>query len=219
MPEADSKLIILAKAPIPGEVKTRLQPTVSPEEAARLQTYFIEQTLTLASSLKEVDVELCCTPDDSHPVFQRCAGQYKITIKQQHGNDLGERMAHALQEALTHYQQVVVIGTDCPELTPNYLSEAILRLKQGTKAVIGPASDGGYVMLGLRRFSPLLFTDINWGSDQVLFETRQKLQQLGWEWDELHTLRDIDTPADLLDFPEIMTKAGLALNIREVQKS
>jgi len=219
MPEADSKLIVFAKAPVPGNVKTRLQPVVSPEEAAKLQAFFIQQTLELASGLQGVDVELWCAPDDSHPVFQQCARQYKITVKQQQGKDLGERMASALHEALANYREVVVIGTDCPELTPDYLSDALLRLKQGTKAVIGPASDGGYVMLGLRRFSPLLFTDINWGSDQVLFETRQKLQQLGWEWDELHTLRDIDTPADLLDFPEIMTKAGLALNIREVQKS
>jgi rSAM/selenodomain-associated transferase 1 len=219
MPEADSKLIILAKAPVPGNVKTRLQPTVSPEEAAKLQAFFIQQTLALASSLKGVDVELRCTPDASHPIFQQCAHQHKVTLKQQQGKNLGERMANALQEALTNYQQVVVIGTDCPELTPDYLSDALLQLKQGSMVVIGPASDGGYVLLGLRRFSPLLFTDINWGSDQVLFETCQKLQQLGWEWDELSTLRDIDTPADLLDFPEIMSTAGLALNIRDVQKS
>jgi len=219
MPKADSKLIIVAKAPVPGEVKTRLQPMISPDDAAKLQTYFIQQALMLASGLKEVDVDLWCTPDDSHPVLQQCARQYKVTLKQQQGKNLGERMANALQEALTNYQQVVVIGTDCPELTADYLSDALSRLRQGAKAVIGPASDGGYVLLGLRCFSPLLFTDINWGSDQVLFETRQKLQQLGWEWDELSTLRDIDTPADLLNYPEIMSTAGLALNIRDVQKS
>ena len=216
MPEADAKLIILAKAPVPGNVKTRLQPMVSPEDAAKLQTYFIQQALMLASGVKEVDVDLWCTPDDSHPVLQQCARQYKVTLKQQQGKNLGERMANALQEALTNYQQVVVIGTDCPELTTDYLSDALLQLKQGAMAVIGPASDGGYVLLGLRRFLPLLFTDINWGSDQVLFETRQKLQQLGWEWHELPTLSDIDTPADLLEFPEIMDKAGLVLDKADV---
>lgn len=211
MPEADSKLIIFAKAPIPGSVKTRLQPTVSQEDAATLQTYFIQQTLALASTLKEVDVELWCTPNDSHPVFQQCARQYKITMKQQHGRDLGERMSDALQEGLANYQQVVIIGTDCPELTPEYLLKAFLRLKQGATAVIGPAIDGGYVLLGLRRYAPSLFTNITWGSDHVLYETREKLRELGWKWDELNSLRDIDTPVDLLDFPEIIHKAGLTL--------
>ena len=219
MTEVDSKLIILAKAPVPGKVKTRLQPTISPDDAAKLQAFFIQQTLELVSSLKGVDVELRCTPDDSHPVFQQCARDLKITLKQQQGKDLGERMANALQEALTRYQQVIVIGTDCPELTTDYLNEALLRLRQGTKAVIGPANDGGYVLLGLRRFSPLLFSDINWGSNQVFSETYEKLQQLGWDWHELNSLRDIDTPADLLAFPEIMNQAGLALNIQDVQNS
>jgi rSAM/selenodomain-associated transferase 1 len=211
MPAAASKLIIFAKAPIPGSVKTRLQPTVSQEDAATLQTYFIQQTLALASTLKDVDIELWCTPDESHPCFQHCARKYAITLKQQQGNDLGERMANALQEALAAYQQVIIIGTDCPELTPAYLMEAFLRLKQGTTAVIGPANDGGYVLLGLRCYAPSLFANINWGSDQVLFETRQKLQQLGWQWDELNTLHDIDTPVDLLDFPEIIHNAGLTV--------
>lgn len=211
MPAAKSKLIILAKSPIPGTVKTRLQPTVSPEDAAKLQAYFIRQTLVLASSLKDVDVELRCTPDDSHLVFQQCARQFNISLKQQRGNDLGARMANALQEALANYQQVVIIGTDCPDLTANYLNEAFLKLKQGIVVVIGPSNDGGYVLFGLRRYAPSLFTNINWGSNQVLFETRQKLQQLGWEWDELNTLRDIDTPVDLLDFPEIIHKAGLTV--------
>jgi len=211
MPAATSKLIIFAKAPIPGTVKTRLQPTVSQEDAATLQTYFIQHTLKLATAVKTVDLELRCAPDCSHPFFQQCARQFDITMKPQKGKDLGERMANALQEALVNYQQVIVIGTDCPELTQEYLMKAFARLNQGAMAVIGPASDGGYVLLGLRRYAAALFTNINWGSNQVLFETRQKLQQLGWQCDELNTLRDIDTPVDLLDFPEIIHKVGLTL--------
>ena len=219
MLEADSKLIIFAKAPVPGKVKTRLQPTISPDDAAKLQAFFIQQTLELVSSLKGVDVELRCTPDDSHPVFQQSARDFKITLKQQQGKDLGERMANALQEALSKYQQVIAIGTDCPELTTDYLNEAFSRLRQGTKAVIGPANDGGYVLLGLRRYSPLLFSDINWGSNQVFSETCERLHQLVWDWHELDTLRDIDTPADLFDFPEIVSQAGLAFNKQDVQNS
>ena len=212
MSEADSKLIVLAKAPVPGQVKTRLQPRVSPEDAAKLQAFFIQHTLRLASRLEGVDVELWCAPEISHPVFRQCANKYKVVLKQQQGNDLGERMAHTLQEALRDYQQAVVIGTDCPELTPEYLEDAFSRLRQGIMTVLGPASDGGYVLLGLRRFSPVLFSDIKWGSDQVLFETRERLHQLGWDWIELNTLRDIDTPADLQDFPEVMRQADLVLD-------
>lgn len=216
MPDADSKLIIFAKAPVPGKVKTRLQPAVSPNDAAKLQAFFIQQTLELVSSLHGVDVELWCTPDDSHPVFQQCARDFSITLKQQQGKDLGERMASALQETLTNYQQVIVIGTDCPELTIDYLNEAFSQLRQGKEAVIGPASDGGYVLLGLRRYSPQLFHDINWGSDRVFSETYEKLKQLGWDWKKLNNLRDIDTPVDLLDFPEIMTKAGVILDKADI---
>ena len=124
MPQVQSKLIVFAKAPIPGSVKTRLQPTVSQEDAATLQAYFIQHTLELAATLKEVDVELQCAPDDAHLFFQQCAQQYNITITRQCGNDLGERLANALQAALAHYQQVIVVGTDCPELTTEYLLQA-----------------------------------------------------------------------------------------------
>ena len=214
MSKVDSKLLVFAKAPVPGAVKTRLQPTLSATEAAKLQAFFIEHTLSEISSLEDIDTDLCCFPDETHPVFQQCAQQYDIRLKKQEGNDLGERMANALQAALAEYQQVVVIGTDCPELTADYLYEALSRLKQGSAAVLGPAADGGYVLLGLQMFSPSLFANINWGTDQVLFQTRTKLSELGWKWDELHLLRDVDTPEDLLEFPTLMRDAGLSLKLQ-----
>lgn len=214
MSGAASKLIVFAKAPVPGMVNTRLQPTVSAEDAAQLQVFFIRQTLSVVADMQEVDMDLCCFPEATHPFFLECAQQYNIAITQQQGKDLGERMANAIQEALATYRQVVVIGTDCPELTVEYLNEAFLRLEQGSEAVVGPATDGGYVLLGLQRFSPSLFTNVNWGSDQVLFETRVKLRELGWQWNELHHLRDIDTPDDLIEFPAIVREAGISISIR-----
>lgn len=218
MTEAGLKLIIFAKAPIPGFVNTRLLPDISPEDAAKLQAYFIEQTLALVSNLNGVALELRCAPNTAQPIFQQYTDANGIVLKPQQGNDLGERMANAMQEALTQYRQVVIIGTDCPEITIDYLDEAFLQLRRGSTAVIGPANDGGYVLIGLNRFSPVLFRNINWGSDQVLSETRVRLQQLGWDWYEMKTLRDIDTLADLLDFPEIIGKAGLVLNNADVLK-
>ena len=207
---SSSKLIIFAKAPIAGTVKTRLQPQYSAQAAASLQEFFILNTVELASMLKNIDIELRCAPDDLHPVFQQCRRQYEITTKPQQGQGLGERMENALTEALTQYSRTVVIGTDCPEITPSYLNKAFLKLKQGADAVIGPAMDGGYVLLGLRRISPALFKNIRWGTDQVLSATQKNLRLLNWKWDELNTLRDVDTPEDLAHFPEILRQIDLS---------
>ena len=209
MPLSSSKLIIFAKAPIAGTVKTRLQPQYSAQNAASLQEYFILKTVEMATNLKDIDIELRCAPDNSHPVFQRCHYDYHIETKSQHGVDLGERMKNALAEALTEHSQAVVIGTDCPEITPAYLNEAFSRLENGLDAIIGPAADGGYVLIGLRRFSPLVFENVRWGTEEVLFATQQNLRLLNWSWDELNTLRDIDTPEDLAHYPEILRQTGL----------
>lgn len=212
MSKAESKLVVFAKAPAPGKVKTRLQPALSIHDAAKLQAFFIQKTLAMLANLDEIDVELHCFPDDAHPVFHQCAQEYGITLKPQQGRNLGERMANAFQEALVAYEQAVVIGTDCPEITPNYVHEAFLRLSQ-VDAVIGPAHDGGYVLLGLQRFSPELFVNINWSTDQVLSKTREKLHALGWKWDELQTLRDIDTADDLSHFPNVIRDASLSYKL------
>ena len=209
MLSSPSKLIIFSKAPVAGRVKTRLQPQYSAQNAARLQEYFILKTVEMATNLKDIDIELRCAPDDLHPVFQRCHHDYHIETKSQHGVDLGERMKNALAEALTEHSQAVVIGTDCPEITPAYLKEAFSRLENGLDAIIGPAADGGYVLIGLRRFSPLVFENVRWGTEEVLPATQQNLLLLNWSWDELNTLRDIDTPEDLAHFPDILRQACL----------
>jgi rSAM/selenodomain-associated transferase 1 len=118
-------------------------------------------------------------------------------------------MKNALADALTDYSQVVVIGTDCPEITPDYLNRAFSALENGVDAVIGPALDGGYVLLGLRSFTPSLFDNIQWGTDQVLSATQHNLRMLNWQWDELDMLRDIDTPEDLAHYPEMLRQVYL----------
>ena len=92
---------------------------------------------------------------------------------------------------------VVLIGGDCPVLQAEHLLQTLDWLKGGCDAVIGPAEDGGYVLLGLNKSSPELFRGIAWGGDSVLDETRSRLQGLGWQWRELEPLWDLDRPADL----------------------
>ena len=90
------------------------------------------------------------------------------------------------------------------------MNKAFSKLENGVDAVIGPAMDGGYVLLGLRSFSPLIFENIHWGTDRVLSATQENLRILNWGWDELGMLRDIDTAEDLEYYPEILRQTGLS---------
>jgi rSAM/selenodomain-associated transferase 1 len=120
-----------------------------------------------------------------------------LTLWQQQGNDLGERMNHALNTALKHYKRAILIGCDSPSLTTQDLADAISALNDKTTAVFAPAEDGGYVLIGLTRPQPELFTAMPWGSNQVMTETRTRCQQLGIIYHELAQQWDVDTPDDL----------------------
>jgi uncharacterized protein len=194
----DARLIIFAKAPEPGQVKTRLIPALGMEGAADLYREMLGQKLQMLSGNRIARTDLYCSPDRRHPFFQQAASSYDLELHSQTGNDLGERMSNALQKTLENNTLAVIIGSDCPPLDLAYLHSAFHALEQGAEAVIGPATDGGYVLLGLRRFEPAIFTDIAWGTDSVLARTRDRLQMLGFSWVELDTLWDLDRPEDLL---------------------
>jgi rSAM/selenodomain-associated transferase 1 len=106
-------------------------------------------------------------------------------------------MAHAFHETLKWTTQALLIGTDCPSLTVDDLREAAEVLRKGIDAVIGPAEDGGYILIGLRRCVPDLFTGISWGTGSVLDQTRRRLRELRWKWHELSEQWDVDRPEDV----------------------
>ncbi len=106
------------------------------------------------------------------------------------------RMHHAACQALERSRRVILVGTDCPSLCADDLS-ACAHALHDHDAVLGPAEDGGYWLLGLRRSDPRLFDDIAWGSAQVLAQTRQRFEELGWRWHEITTRWDVDRPEDL----------------------
>ncbi len=192
----DSRILIFAKAPEPGRVKTRLIPLLGAGGAARLQQRLLETTVARVAGAGLCPVTLCCAPDTGHPQFSALAGRHDITLRPQCAGDLGQRMAEAAAAALGETDQVLLIGTDCPVMQTAYLADALAQLAAGKEAVIGPAEDGGYVLLGLRRFYPLLFTDMPWGSDEVLGLTRQRLAGLAADTALLPPLWDLDRPAD-----------------------
>lgn len=191
-----SVLIVFAKAPAPGAVKTRLIPLIGAEGAAALHAQLVKRALATARTAGFADVELHCAPDTDDPFFRFCARHYRVTLRAQLQGDLGERMFGAFEAALAGHARALLMGSDCPALGPSHLRRAERALRAGCDAVIGPAEDGGYVLIGLARLDPRLFERIAWGSAGVLEETRARLAALGWRWRELETLWDVDRPED-----------------------
>ncbi len=191
--------MIFAKAPTPGEVKTRLIPALGESGAAQLQRQLIERTLRIAAAAGLGASELWCAPDPDDPFFAACAKRYGVSLRAQGAGDLGVRMGRALEFALAAGSAGLLIGCDCPALTSAYLREAAAALGAGNEAVFGPAEDGGYVLVGLRRGRPAqLFDGVAWGSASVMQETRARLARGNWRWRELPPLWDLDRPEDLL---------------------
>jgi uncharacterized protein len=187
---------VFAKAPLPGRVKTRLVPLLGKQRAARLHARMVEGTLRLAAQARFARVELHCAPHTHHPIFAALARRYSLTLRAQGRGDLGARMLRACRRMLRTEKAVVLIGTDCPVLRVADLRAAARALEGGADAVLSPAEDGGYALIGLRRVSPRLFSGLEWGSDSVLQETRARLRELGWRWRELRTVWDVDRPED-----------------------
>lgn len=197
----DARILIFTKAPEPGYAKTRLIPALGAEGAAQLQRRLVTHTVSKACAPDLCPVELWCAPDSRHPVFQALAANHPLVLHTQIEGDLGVRMEHATAEVLSRSRMVVLIGTDCPSLDAAYLRQAFAGLAGGDDVVLGPAEDGGYVLLGLKACEPGLFQGIPWGSSDVLECTRRRLKALGKGWRELAVLWDLDRPADLKRLP------------------
>jgi len=191
-----ARILIFAKAPIPGQVKTRLIPMLGAEAAARLHGELVQQTVQRVQASALAPLQLWCAPGIEDPLFDNIKIAGALELYAQHGADLGARMLHAFTAALQHAQYAVAIGTDWPALETEAITSALQQLQLGDDAVLGPAEDGGYVLLGLRRTDPRLFNDIAWGTAQVLAQSRERLRQLQWNWSELPTSWDLDRPAD-----------------------
>lgn len=192
----DSVLLIFCKAPIAGQVKTRLQPELTAEQAVAAHINLTRMTLDRAFQQKLCPVVLCCWPDSEHPFFQQCAKDYPLILTQQCGSDLGERMHNAFAKALSSYRHAMLMGCDCPSLTIFDLEQALIRLHTGSDVVLAPAEDGGYVLVGLNASQPSLFDDMAWGVDSVMAETHHRAKALGLRLHELEPQWDVDYIAE-----------------------
>jgi hypothetical protein len=176
---ARALLIIFAKAPVAGEVNTRLIPDI-------MQQY---------GKSDRFDVQLWCAPDVEHEVFQRCARENNISLHLQQGHDLGSRMSHAFSVALKNYGRVALIGTDAPALNTDTVASALDTLETH-EVVIVPAEDGGYVLIAMRDHFDKVFLSVPWGSSQVLRKTRGNIVAQALRYKELETCWDIDRLED-----------------------
>jgi len=205
-------LLVFAKEPVPGNVKTRLIPAIGENSATKLYEKLLYQTLNACSKLLSVNIILCCSRSDANNTrCQYYADYFTVVLRSQVGQDLGERMHYALNEALFESEQVILIGTDCPEYSAAYLEKAFTLL-DNHDVVLGPAADGGYVLIGMKQPHQELFQEIPWSTAKVLPLTRQRLTSLGLSWAELETLNDIDEPSDLVHVQDL-------LNIMESENS
>ena len=195
---AEPVLIVFARAPEPGQVKTRLAPLLGAGGAARLHARMVVKTLETALASGAGKVELHCAPSTKNIFFREMRDRFGVRLRSQAMGRLGERMHHAFKRALRRHPYALLIGGDCPALRPSDLRSALRALRAGADAVLSPAEDGGYALIGLRRPSRRLFEGVAWGSDRVLEQTRRRLGRLGWRHRELRRLWDVDRPEDVL---------------------
>ncbi len=195
----NSKILIFCKAPILGTVKTRLLPVLSKQQASDLHTKLATETINQSIESKLCPVEIWCFPEIDHPFFQT----FNLDLKQQQGNDLGERMHQALQTTLDQCSSTILIGTDCPSMTIDDLDQAITKLEEGYDIVIAPAEDGGYTLIGLKEEMSnqkeygSFFNDVDWGTSSVFDQTISKINKLDLSLHKLAVQWDVDRPEDL----------------------
>ena len=192
----DTVILVFAKAPIEGQVNTRLIPDIGEQAATQLQYDLVHQRLTMLTQEKLGDVILMCSPDVDQAFFVQCEQKYSVTLRKQSGSDLGERMFNGASEALKKHQHCIVIGTDAPALGKRVIQQAIETLRDDKNVIFVPAEDGGYVLVGMNQSYDVLFQKIDWGTPEVMPQSRKRLDENSISYYELEPCWDIDRLED-----------------------
>ena len=196
-------VLLFGRSPELGKVKKRLQSLIGVDKALSLHKAMCKRMLRLLRNIAIAETQFWVT-SDSNQDFLCSLSAGDSLIKQPDGS-LGEKMLFAISQALgvPNKKGVLLIGCDCPAITATYLKEAASRLNQGAKLVLGPAEDGGYVLIGVNGVYPELFRDIDWGSKRVYIQTLSNARALGIDYVTLETLWDVDRPEDLVRLEEL----------------
>ena len=191
-----TRIVIFAKAPLPGFAKTRLIPALGEQGAAELARRMLLHTVTQALAAGLGPVELCVTPSMRETVWRSLSIPAGVAWSEQGNGDLGKRMARAAQRSIAAGDSVLLVGSDCPAVDAALLRRADISLER-FDATLVPTADGGYIVLGLKQFHVSVFESIQWSSDGVAAATLERCERLGWKLETHATLHDIDEPADL----------------------
>jgi rSAM/selenodomain-associated transferase 1 len=194
-------LVVVAKAPVPGKVKTRLYPELAIDEATHLYSCFIQDRIEEIGNLRAVDLAISYTPEDSKQYFTRFISN-GFQLFPQRGKDLGERLSNIFEDKLAEaYDAVSIIDSDTPDLPRSIVEQSFqLLMSNGVDAVFGPCDDGGYYLVALRRPHPELFQNVPWSTEAVLDITLERAARLGIRTKLLPAWNDLDTFEDLTDF-------------------
>lgn len=191
---ADAKILIFAKAPVAGQVKTRLGKDIGFDEAVEVYKSLLLHTFDQVLDNPFAQVS-CYTTDPEHDYFFPYQNK-GINFHLQEGDDLGQRMFNAFKETLTQFNKVLLMGVDCPVLNPAHLQQSLTALEQGNDAVLIPSEDGGYALIGLTRLERDIFSGVEWSTGKVLSQTIKRFKRLGYSWHQLESLWDVDTLED-----------------------
>lgn len=197
MRSGNCALVVFARRPRAGRVKSRLARDLGARRAARVYARLLERTLRAAE--RTALAPRLLMPADRRDLdwFRRRYARRGWRVRAQNGGDLGRRMQVALAEALERHGAAVLIGTDVADADAADLEAAAAALAAGADAVLGPVADGGYWLLGLTREVPGLFTRLRWGASGVAAETRRRLRRAGAACVELPRRHDVDVARDL----------------------
>lgn len=199
----DTVVLVFAKAPVQGDVNTRLIPELGVELATDLQADLIRSRLKEFKQSRLCELQLWCSPDVGHEFFERCKEEFCVPLCRQTGRDLGARMSHAIKTNIGKYKHVVLIGTDAPALDLKQIDHAIKLLHNNNEIVLVPAEDGGYVLIGMNQHYRDVFLSVPWGTGGVLRKTRGNVIALGIKLKELDTCWDIDRIEDYHRYQEL----------------
>ena len=188
-------LICFCKHPEPGLAKSRLAKTIGDTKANNVYKKLLEHTL---ETLKQINITsyLYCFPNTHNEVLQKCSDKYGIPLYPQADGDLGKKMFIAIQEHINNNANVVLIGTDCPNIDANYIKQAFGYLRDDYDVILGPAVDGGYVLIGANKVDISVFNNVSWSTSLVLEQTIKNIVKLGWKHKCLSTMRDLDDIED-----------------------
>lgn len=191
-------LVMFAKYPEMGKVKTRLSKDIGEEKAVAVYSKILSKLVSTHKG-QNYDFKIAFSPDSKEGSFKE---MFSVDLILQSSGNIGDRMRAVFYSMLDKYDKVVVIGSDTPNISSSDIEEAFLRL-DNADAVVGPAVDGGYYLIGMKEFTDF-FSGITWSTSSVFEDTTELIVEFHQKYELLEEKRDIDTADDLKEYPDLM---------------